>query len=156
MICRRSNRRTMVQLFFDRIIDGLGISKKMGQPKGRANNNFSRSWNLCVLNDNKKIINRSASFWLDFAAPANAQLEVINKHLHHVEVGVEGNQHPWPAELWGAGGTIAPRIFVHLEANTTCFITAAAPNTVCSNGFYVGISNQHQMQQYKSCLKSFP
>ena len=94
----------MVQLFFDRIIDGLGNNQKMGQPKGRANNNFSRSWNLCVLNDNKKIINRSASFWLDFAAPANAQLEVINKHLHHVEVGVEGNQHPWPAELWWGQG----------------------------------------------------
>ena len=25
--------------------------------------------------------------------------------------------------------------------------------TVCSNGFYADISNQHQMQQYKSCLK---
>ena len=98
----------MVQLFFDRIIDGLGNSQKMGQPKGRANNNFSRSWNLCVLNDNKKIINRSASFWLDFAAPANAQLEVINKHLHHVEVGVEGNQHPWPVELWRGQGDNRP------------------------------------------------
>ena len=27
--------------------------------------------------------------------------------------------------------------------------------TVCSNGFYADISNQHQIQQYKSCLKSF-
>ena len=27
--------------------------------------------------------------------------------------------------------------------------------TVCSNGFYVDISNQQQVQQYKSCLKSF-
>ena len=27
--------------------------------------------------------------------------------------------------------------------------------TVCSNGFYADISNQHQMQHYKSCLKSF-
>ena len=27
--------------------------------------------------------------------------------------------------------------------------------TVCSNGFYADISNQHQVQQYKSCLKSF-
>ena len=26
---------------------------------------------------------------------------------------------------------------------------------VCSNGFYVDISNQRQVQQYKSCLKSF-
>ena len=26
---------------------------------------------------------------------------------------------------------------------------------VCSNGFYVDISNHHQMQQYKSCLMSF-
>ena len=121
----------MAQLFFDRIIDGLGNTQKMGQPKGRANNNFSRSWNLCVLNDNKKIINRSASFWLDFAAPANAQLEVINKHLHHVEVGVEGNQHPWPAELWwGQGDNWPPpplRIWVHLEAKTCSIIWP--PNT---------------------------
>ena len=27
--------------------------------------------------------------------------------------------------------------------------------TVCSNGFYADISNQHEVQQYKSCLKSF-
>merc|ERR1711997_1337131 len=27
--------------------------------------------------------------------------------------------------------------------------------TVCSNGFYADISNQHQVQQYKSCLQSF-
>ena len=27
--------------------------------------------------------------------------------------------------------------------------------TVCSNGIYADISNHHQMQQYKSCLKWF-
>ena len=27
--------------------------------------------------------------------------------------------------------------------------------TVCSNGFYADIWSQHQVQQYKSCLKSF-
>ena len=27
--------------------------------------------------------------------------------------------------------------------------------TVCSNGFYADISSQRQVQQYKSCLKSF-
>ena len=27
--------------------------------------------------------------------------------------------------------------------------------TVCSNEFFVDISNHHQMQQYKSCLKAF-
>ena len=31
----------------------------------------------------------------------------------------------------------------------------AGRGTVCSNGFYEDISNQHQVQQYKSCMKSF-
>ena len=34
-------------------------------------------------------------------------------------------------------------------------IVPPGPCTVCSNGFNEDISNQHQVQQYKSCLKSF-
>jgi hypothetical protein len=48
--------------------------------------------------------------------------------------------------------------FDHAEVAETKIIAAAIANapghcTVCSNGFYVDISNQHQVQQYKSCLK---
>ena len=42
----------------------------------------------------------------------------------------------------------------HKTATLTSF-QHTVPPTVCSNGFYADIWSQHQVQQYKLCLKSF-
>ena len=55
-----------------------------------------------------------------------------------------------PSEPRGLGGTQ-----ISTDRYVNPIRTRGGHCTVCSNGFYVDISNHHQMQQYKSCLKSF-
>ena len=42
---------------------------------------------------------------------------------------------------------------IHMQRK--CLTLFGIGGTVCSNGFYADISNQHHLQQLKSCLKSF-
>ena len=59
----------------------------------------------------------------------------------------------YSAALWG--GFKCPRK-IHLNTQQGLGEGGNCPPcTVCSNGFYADIWSQHQVHQYKSCLKSF-
>ena len=53
--------------------------------------------------------------------------------------------------MGGQGGNAPPNCGSYTNQP---FSLKRNPSTVCYNGFYADISNQHQMRQCKSCLKS--
>ena len=70
----------------------------------------------------------------------------------HILIAV-GGYPTWPS-IPGAEHGISSDGFFELETLPKKVIKWVGGGTMCSNGFYADISNQHQVQQYKS-LRSF-